>query len=74
VWKYEGNCAWSVNGQEVGPLNTQSGVVTTNDLPLRLLRPGKNTVETSRYGHHGVEICFPGIVPLIRYERTGNAP
>jgi hypothetical protein len=35
---------------------------------VKLLRAGKNAVATSRYGHHGVEICFPGLVPLIRYE------
>jgi hypothetical protein len=68
VWKYEGNCAWSVNGKKVGALRTSKGAVTVNELPVKLLRAGKNTAATSRYGHHGVEICFPGIVPLIRYE------
>jgi len=72
VWKYEGNCGWSVNGRNVGALRTGSGVVTTHDLPVKLLRAGKNSVSTSRYGHHGVEICFPGIVPLIRYETAAD--
>jgi len=70
VWKYEGNGPWSVNGTAVGALKTENGVVTTNDLPVKLLRSGKNSVSTAGYGHHGVEICFPSIVPLIRYENV----
>lgn len=68
VWKYEGNCAWLVNGETVGTLTTVSGEVTTNSLPLELLKSGENVVATPKYGHHGIELCFPGLVPLVRYE------
>jgi hypothetical protein len=39
------------------------------EIPLSLLKPGVNSLESDKGGHHGLEVNWPGVVVLVRYRQ-----
>jgi hypothetical protein len=67
-WGHNDGAGYALNGHELERFHPFT------ELPVKCLKSGQNTLTPHRGGHHGLEICWPGVVVFVRYEQDAAAP